>query len=77
MENKIWERQAAATVTVPQTCKCQEAIAMRKYTQQEVFCHRRQACHLRQHVQSGKSQYADCRGHGDGEWQEELGGISP
>ncbi len=27
MENEIRERQAAATVIVPQTCKCQEAIA--------------------------------------------------
>jgi hypothetical protein len=26
-ENKIWERQAATTVTVPQTCECQDAIA--------------------------------------------------
>ncbi len=26
-ENKIWERQAIATVSVPQTCKHQEAIA--------------------------------------------------
>ncbi len=27
MENTIWERQAATTITVPQTCKCQDAIA--------------------------------------------------
>jgi hypothetical protein len=27
MENTIWERQAATTVMVPQTCKHQEAIA--------------------------------------------------
>jgi hypothetical protein len=26
MENTIWERQAATTVTVPQTCECQDAI---------------------------------------------------
>jgi hypothetical protein len=26
-ENTIWERQAAMTVTVPQTCKSQDAIA--------------------------------------------------
>ncbi len=26
-ENTIWERQAATTVMVPQTCKCQDAIA--------------------------------------------------
>ncbi len=26
-ENTIWERQAATTVTVPQTCKCRDAIA--------------------------------------------------
>ncbi len=26
-ENTIWERQATMTVTVPQTCKCQDAIA--------------------------------------------------
>jgi hypothetical protein len=27
MENTIWERQAATTVTVPQTCKRQDSIA--------------------------------------------------
>ncbi len=26
-ENTIWERQATTTVMVPQTCKCQDAIA--------------------------------------------------
>jgi hypothetical protein len=26
-ENAIWERQAATTVMVPQTCECQDAIA--------------------------------------------------
>ncbi len=27
MENTIWERQATTTVTVPQTCECQDVIA--------------------------------------------------
>jgi hypothetical protein len=57
-EDKIRERQATGHRDGHGTpdSRAPRGYCRRKYAWQEVFCHRRQACHLRLHVQSGGDQ---------------------
>ncbi len=67
MENTIWERQAATTLTVPQTCKCQNAITAANTSMSPQTNMFKAAEINRQTAEAAEMEV----------WQARLGGISP